>query len=66
MLALAAVVLLHRLCVLHLAVLMLASQLHSSSVLLGTLAGAIASDLAKNLLRVAGSGVCEKTAAACR
>ena len=32
----------------------------TSSVLLGTLAGAIASDLAKNLLRVAGSGVCEK------
>ena len=41
-LVLAAVVRLHRLCVLHLVVLMLASRLHSSSVLLGTLAETIA------------------------
>ena len=42
MLALAAVVLLHRLCVLHLVVLMLDSRLHSSSVLLCALAETIA------------------------
>ena len=41
-LALAAVVLLYRLCVLRLVVVMLASQLHSSSVLLGTPAETIA------------------------
>ena len=42
MLALAAVVLLRRLCVLHLVVLMLDSRLHSSSILLRALAETIA------------------------